>query len=257
MKQKNLILTIVVLLAINFLAISQNFKISTQSLFHNQQNVNALKSVVDADIKFSKNEIEDYYSKKFKLSFKGKTELLAKEALVPGISTKRMNFYILLEESMLGTTIYNFAQLGFDIYLDTVEYKSEFSAMKRIFSDCLYELNSNYYKEEISDLNKDIKKTNKEIKKLKKENKGLEKKLAKNKKESGKLEMMEGLTGDDLEKHERTLLKLETGTKEYQTDIKFNEKKLIDVKDKLSRLKEDLSKETEKLEKLHSSRAKY
>lgn len=91
MKQKYINFIIILLLAINFTGLSQEFRIDTMYIVHNDQQVMALKSAIEPGVVFVKKETLGFYSKHFKLSFKGKNELVAKEVLIPEITTINFN----------------------------------------------------------------------------------------------------------------------------------------------------------------------
>lgn len=254
MKRKYNNIIILLLLTISLPGMSQGLRIDTMYIVHNDQKVMALKSSMEPDVEFVKKQTADFYYKHFKLSFKGKSELVAKEVLIPEISSKRMNFFILLETDNFGTTVYNFAQLGFDIYIDTLDYKNEFTSMNRIFSDYLVSVHNAFYKSEIERLQKEMKKANKEKKQLTKNNKKLDKKIAKATKAIKNSTSKEGATDKEAKLIESKLLELESNSREYNTEKQYNNQRLVITKGNLNRLASNLEKINQKLHQLTTTK---
>ncbi len=254
MKLKHITFTIILFLAVNFTGVSQEYRIDTMYITHNDQRVMALKSAIEPDFNFVKKETLHFYSKHFRLSFKGKNELVAKEAFIPEISTKRMNYYVLIESDNYGTTIYNCAQFGFDIYIDTLDYKEEFNSMKMIFSDYLNFVLTSYYKLKIKNLRKEISKQNKENKRRTRKTKQLDKKIARNTKAIDKLTLKDNATDDEVLVVESKQLKLKSRIKEYNTQKQYNNQKLKITKENLNQLARELEKVNLKLQQLTSTK---
>lgn len=253
MKRKHITFIIILLLIVNFTGISQGLRIDTMYIIHNGQKVMALKSDIEPNYNFVKKNSNEFFTQNFKLSLKGKNELVAKEVRIPEISTKRMDYYILIESNNFGSTVYNFSRLGYDIYIDTLDFKREFNGMNIIFSDYVSYLLSTFYKQEIKNISEEIDKLNEEKKQLNGEIKQLDKKIIKNQKALNKLTITDDLNAEEARVQEVEQMELQSKINDYTNQKQYNKQKLETLNGNLKNLAGDLEKINLKLQQLTSA----
>lgn len=128
----------------------------------------------------------DYLSKNYQIKLKGtgfmsnKDVLTAEKIVLNSVSLKAMDLYTEIIQVEDKASMKLFAAFGYDIYLNSTDYPTEYSALKMVMSDFLNQYIAKYYndkvavhKKEVDGLTKDqikltksIEKNNKKMEKM-------------------------------------------------------------------------------------------
>lgn len=119
----------------------------------------ALEYISDANVKDSKKHWKSFLTRNYKVSSKSKIGgdlMISEDVTINSLSDKRMNLYAALEENGTGSKIKFYGAFGYDIYIGPENYRTEFSHLKSIVEDFLYESMGIFYNEKTNKISKEI-----------------------------------------------------------------------------------------------------
>ncbi|MDX1651721.1 MAG: DUF16 domain-containing protein [Brumimicrobium sp.] len=169
-----------------------------------------------------KSFLKDEYDFKIKgIGFLTNRDLLSKEGVViEKISSKKLDFYTLVEEDAVGSEMKVFAAFGYDIYVNQKEHEQAYRAMKEMLVKFLKGYLPQYYKDQ-------VKETEKRVKKLEKEIKGLNKDITK--------------SNEKIKDLNEEVKELSEEVNQKESDLEVAKTKLQERKKKLERIKAQLN----------------
>ena len=233
--------TLVVILISIFLLLStrtvssQSFEPKQSTIEHNGSIRPCIVVNIDPEPKTLKKAWAKFLRKEYHVKMKGtglfnNNDLLySKEVSIVQLSAKQMDFYTQILEDENGSEMKVFVSLGYDIYLNEVDYPAEFQVLNDILVSFLKQYLTEYYEKDIED-------SARRVKKLKKEIASLEANKKRN------TEMIEKLTKD--------IENLNKDIENYKTSVTENSEKLIEAEIKLKAREEKLERIMNKLQTL-------
>lgn len=149
---------------------------------------------IDPETKTLKGAWKDYLKDKYDFKLRGfglfsnKDILSAEEITVKQISPKTLDFYTQIIEDENGSEMKVFARHGYDIYIDQVNYPTEYAAIHEMIDAFLISYLPVYYSGQINDTKKRIEELSDKSEDLKEEIEDDTEKIAELKKEIKELE---------------------------------------------------------------------
>lgn len=169
----------------------------------------------------------EYLDKKHDVKLKGtgfltnKDVLYAEKITLTEVSDKTMDLYTEIIEVEGETSMKLFAAFGYDIYVNSTDYPTEYAALKKIMTTFLNEYIPNYHSEKVELHQKRVKNFSKEQSSLKK----------------------------TVDKNEKTIEKMNRKIEKMTEEIEKSKVELKEVEEKLTEEKEKLKFHTGKLNK--------
>lgn len=117
----------------------------------------ALEYTSEVDVKGIKKQWKGFLMRNYNISSKSKGVFMTSEdVVISSLSDKRMNLYASVMENGAGSKVKFFGAFGYDIYIDSKSYQTEFSNMKKIVENFIYESTTVFYNEKTNVLSKKI-----------------------------------------------------------------------------------------------------
>ena len=145
---------------------SQTYTIATTNITFEAKSRPCLFSEIDPKAREVKKAFKKYMKKNYSVKVKGvgfitnKDFLKARDIMLGIVSNKRMNLYTHITQNPNNSNISVFGSFGYDIFIDSLNYKQEFGEMKNLMNRFLLEYLNDYYTLHINKTAKAIKKLN-------------------------------------------------------------------------------------------------
>lgn len=228
MKTKLVILISALLTSASLTVSAQTFNPKQSTIEHNDAIRPCIVLNIDPEPKTLKKAWAKFLRKEYHVRLKGKglfgnkKLIYSKEVVIEQMSSKQMDFYTQVIENEKGSEMKVFASLGYDIYLNELDYPAEFKMMNEMLVSFIKQFLPEYYKE-------DIVASAKRVKQLKKEIASIEENRKSN------VERIE---------------KLSQEVEEYKTSVEVNSVELVVAQEKLKSREEKLERIRTKLQAL-------
>jgi uncharacterized coiled-coil DUF342 family protein len=180
---------------------------------------------LDPDTKEVKKAWEDFVKKQYKIRLKGlgflvnKDVLSAEKVTVKALSDKAIDFRTRIVEEENHSLMQVFVSLGYDIYLNPDQYPAAFQDLKNTTWKFVKTYLPAYYKEQISEVAKELKDLNKEQKNITNDIADNKKEIEKLQKENEKLAKDLNSLDKDIQDKRQELNKKEAAKRAFEKEV--------------------------------------
>lgn len=218
----------ILFLALTFISLttfSQGIVPQDAKVIHDKISKPCLTAVVDPSTDELKDAWVEYLSKNHEVKLKGsgfmtnKDVLTAEKIVITAVSPKAMDLYTEIIEVEGRTSMKVFAAFGYDIYVNSTDFPTEYAAMKKIMSDFLSTYITNFHSEKVVFHQKEVNGFTKDKSKL-------DKSIAKDAKNIEKMTSKIEKMNESIEKNKVKLEETETLLKVQKEKLQFHTEKL-------------------------------